>query len=70
MMQHIGIFVQAQLEANLAGGKELIVFGDFVTIFIEDFQTETLLKFITILLAMFQLKLKDKKGKNKLMMVN
>lgn len=51
-MQHIGVFVQAQLVGHFAGGIQLIVFGNFVAIFIEDFQTETFLRLTVVVFAM------------------
>lgn len=55
MMQHIGIFVQAQLVRNFTRCIQLVVFGNFVTILTKDFQAETFLCVTVIDFTMLQL---------------
>lgn len=57
MMQQIRILIQGQFVANLAGGIQLIVFGDLQTILVIDLHPELLLNVTEIMFIMFQLKL-------------
>lgn len=59
VVQHVRVLIDSQLEADLAGGIALVVFGNLVLVLIEDLHAETLLSLILIVLVVFQLQLTE-----------